>query len=206
MAKNDNYYFDNFVNCIRISKEAAEYLKGVLENFDPDKLETQVAELHAIEHKGDKLKHALVKQVAKAFITPLEREDILKLSHTIDNVTDSIEDIVINLYMRNIRRSDESLLTLVNLLIDCCEATCAMLEEFRNFKKSKLLAEKLIYINSIEEQADGLYRGYMRQLHKEQSDALRILSWSKIYNYFERCFDACEDVAYIVESLIIENS
>ena len=181
MAKNDNNYFDNFVNCIRISKEAAEYLKGVLENFDPDKLETQVAELHAIEHKGDKLKHALVKQVAKAFITPLEREDILKLSHTIDNVTDSIEDIVINLYMRNIRRSDESLLTLVNLLIDCCEATCAMLEEFRNFKKSKLIAEKLIYINSIEEQADGLYRGYMRQLHKEQSDALRFLSWSKIY-------------------------
>lgn len=206
MAKNDNYYFDTFVSCIKISKEAAEYLVNALENFDPEKLETQVAELHAIEHSADRLKHSLVKEVAKAFITPLEREDILKLSHTIDNVTDSIEDIIINFYMRNIRSVDENTVVLAKLVVDICDATIKLLEEFRNFKKSKIIPELLIEVNKIEEQGDALYRNSMRTLYTEQSDALRILQWTKIYKYFERCFDACEDVADIVESIIIENT
>lgn len=206
MAKTDNYYFDTFVSGIKVSKEAAVYLLNFVENFDPDKLEMAVQEIHAIEHSGDALKHNLVKEVSKAFITPLDREDILKLSHTIDDVTDSIEDILVNLYIRNIRSINDNIITLSKLLVECCDASITMLSELKNFKKSKVLPELLIGVNKIEEQADVLYHGYMRSLCTEQSDALRILQWSKIYKHFEQCFDACEDVADIVESIIIENT
>ena len=206
MAKNDNYYFDAFVNGLKVSKEAAVYLENFIENFDADKLEMAVREIHAIEHSGDALKHNLVKEVSKAFITPIDREDILKLIHTIDDVTDSIEDILVNLYIRNVRSSNENIVTLSQLLVECCDATIEVLKELKNFKKSKTMPELLISVNKIEEQADVLYHGYMRKLYTEQSDALRILQWSKIYKYFEQCFDACEDVADIVESIIIENT
>lgn len=206
MAKNDNYYFETFVKGIKVSKKAAEYLNSFLENFDTENLENAVKEIHAIEHSGDALKHDLVREVSKAFITPLDREDILKLSHTIDDVTDSIEDILVNIYIRNIRSTNDSVKVLSKLLVKCCDATVLVLEELKNFKKSKTMPELLIAVNKIEEEADELYHNYMRTLYTEQSDALRILQWSKIYKYFEQCFDACEDVADIVESIIIENT
>jgi hypothetical protein len=206
MSKNDSFYFDNFVNCIEVSKEAAVYLHGVLEKYNPAVLKEQVDEMHRIEHKGDQLKHLLMSEVARAFITPLEREDIVALSHKIDNVTDSVEDILINFYITNIRVVDDSAIKLSGLLIDCCKATSEMMSEFHNFKKSKKLPELLIEINRLEEQADNYYIEYMRRLHTENAEPLRIISWTGVYRYFERCFDACEDVADIVESIIIENT
>ena len=206
MAKTDNYYFESFVNGIKTSKQAAVYLHNFMENFDIAKLENAVQEIHAIEHSGDALKHELVKEVSKAFITPLDREDILKLSHTIDDVTDSIEDILVNIYIRNITSVGDEVKTLTKLLVDCCDATIATLEELKNFKKSKVMHELLIAVNKIEEEADELYHKNMRNLYTEQTDVLKILQWSTIYKYFEQCFDACEDVADIVESIIIENT
>lgn len=206
MAKHDNYYFNTFVKEIKVSKKAAEYLNDFLENFNIKNLENAVKEIRAIEHSGDTIKHGLISEVSKAFITPLKREDILKLSHTIDDVTNAIEDVLINIYIRNIRNTNDSIKVLSRLLVKCCNASVLVLEELKNFKKSKRMPTLLIAVNKIEEQADKLYHSYMRTLYTEQSDALRILQWSNIYKHFEQCFDACKDVADFVESIIIENT
>ena len=98
--KTDNFYFNNFIESAELSCEAAEMLKTVLMDFNLKKLPEQRIELHEIEHKGDNTRHELIRKLVSAFITPIERDDLTKLSQNIDDVTDAIEDILIRIYMR----------------------------------------------------------------------------------------------------------
>lgn len=204
--KADDFYFDSFLQGMDAACEAAQLLREILTHFDAKRLPQQQKAIHAIEHRGDEVKHALVSEVARAFITPLERDDIITLSQSIDNVTDSIEDILIHIYITDIQVIRSDALVFSELLIKCVEATRQMLQEFRNFKKSQKLGEYIILINHIEEEGDDLYVSCMRTLHQQTKDPLQVLAWREVYQFFEYCFDACEDVADIIESITIGNS
>lgn len=204
--RSDTFYFDNFVKSISVSCQAAVMLKETLEDFDPACLREKLDRMHEIEHKGDECKHALVTEIAQAFITPIERDDIVSLSQSIDDVTDSIEDVLIHIYITNITRIRPDAIRFAELLIECCRETREMLEEFRSFKKSKKLKELIIEINHTEEEGDRMFVDFMHNLHATETDPILIFSWRKIYALFEKCFDVCEDVADIVESIVIGNS
>ncbi len=83
---------------------------------------------------------------------------------------------------------------------------CALIKEFADFRHSRKLNDSIIRINSLEEQADRVYFSSMRALHTENSDILEILAWREIYTYLEKCADACEHVADVVEEVVMKNS
>ena len=204
--KMDRFYFDNFVESAHVSCEASKMLKNVLSNFDVATLAESRVALHEIEHKGDSKRHEMTAVIVRAFITPIEREDILKLSQYIDDVTDSIEDILIRIYINNVTQIRPDSLEFMDIVIKCCEAMEEMLKEFHNFKKSKKLNELIIEINRLEEVGDDLYVACMRNLHTTSTDPLEIIPWREIYEFFEKCCDTCENVADIIESIVIANS
>lgn len=204
--KSEDFYFNNFIESASISCDMANALKASLLGFNPDTINNEMDILHDLEHKGDAKKHEIVHQLVRAFITPIDRDEIIKISENIDNVTDSIEDILLHIYIHNIKEIREDSLEFANIIIRCCEAMKKMLEEFRNFKKSKTLAKLIIEVNHLEEEGDRLYVTAMRQLHTTNPDPLVIMAWHEIYGFFEKCCDACEDVADIVESIAIENT
>ena len=206
MSKKDSFFFENFVESAEVSCEAARALKEILLNFDADTLEQKMKELHEIEHKGDSKRHEVTKAIVRAFITPIEREDILKLSQNIDDVTDVVEEILIRIYMNNVTDIRPDALEFVDIVIACCDAMKEMLEEFPNFKKSKKLHEMIIKINRLEEDGDDLYVKCMRRLHTTETDPLVILAWREVYEFFEKCCDTCENVADIIESIAIGNT
>lgn len=204
--KADRFYFNNFVESAEVSCEAAQMLKDVLCNFNTETLPEMKVKLHEIEHKGDDKRHEMTSALVRAFITPLEREDLLKLSQYIDDVTDSIEDILIRIYINNVTHIREDSIEFMDIVISCCLAMKEMLEEFHNFKKSKKLSELIIEINRLEELGDDMYVECMRKLHTTSTDPLEIIAWREIYEFFEKCCDTCENVADIIESIIIGNS
>ena len=102
--KQDEFFFNNFIECADYACKAAHLLEDVMDNFDPDALPARLDEMHELEHAADECKHKMIDVLAKAFITPIEREDIIELSHCIDNMTDKIEDVLIRLYTNNIRK------------------------------------------------------------------------------------------------------
>lgn len=206
MSKKDSFFYDNFVESAEISCEAARVLKDILLNFDASTLEQKMAELHEIEHKGDNKRHEITKAIVRSFITPIEREDILKLSQNIDDVTDVVEEILIRIYMNNVTSIRPDALEFVDIIISCCDAMKEMLQEFPNFKKSKKLHELIIEINRLEEDGDELYVKCMRKLHTTETDPLVILAWREVYEFFEKCCDTCENVADIIESISIGNT
>ncbi|MEG0545952.1 MAG: DUF47 family protein [Oscillospiraceae bacterium] len=204
--KSDSFYYDNFIASISVSCEAAEMLKNVLSNFSSADLPKMMQEIHKIENKGDEQKHELVSGIVKAFITPIERDDIIELSHNIDNVTDGIEDILIHIYITNITSVRKEAIEFADLLINCCHATKELLTEFRNFKKSNKLNDLIIEINRIEEEGDAMYINFMRELHMKCTDPLEIMAWREVFEFFEKSCDSCEHVADIVETIIIGNT
>lgn len=204
--KQDSFYYENFSACAACACQAAHYLEEALKNFDPERLHSMLDELHQVEHAGDEKKHDLSNVLARAFITPIEREDIILLSQSIDEITDKIEDVMLRLYCNNIQSIRPDAIELGAVLIRCCEEVRMLLEEFPNFRRSKKLRDYIIHINTMEEQADRLFIDSMRQLHTSCTDPLTIISWREIYIYLEKCADACEHVADAVESVIMKNT
>ncbi len=206
MAKGDKFYFENFAACTALSKEAANYLVECLENYKPENLEEMLKKMHAIEHKADVKKHEMDKALAKAFVTPVDREDLDMLSHNLDKVTDRIEEVLQRFYIYNILAADESVIAFAKKLVKSCEILCEIMDEFENFKRSKKILPLIITLNDIEEECDKLYLESMRKLSVEEKDVLTIVSMRKVYECFESCADACEHVGDSIGSVIMKNT
>lgn len=204
--KQDVFYYNSFIKCAEASSRAAHLLKDILTHFEPKEISTRLDEIHAIEHEADHIKHEMTDKLAKAFITPIEREDIIELAHNIDDVTDKVEEILIRIYIHNIQEIPEVALQMIDLVSRCCDSLHDLLVEFADFKHSKKIREKIIAINSLEEESDGLYITSMRKLHTEDYDIRYVIAWSEIFTYMEKCADACEHVADTVGSVIMKNS
>ena len=204
--KQDSIYFKSFIKCTDLSCQAAHMLEETMANFDVEKMADQMEAIHTIEHAADIEKHELLNTLIKAFITPIDREDIILLSQNIDDLTDNIEDVLIRIYYNNIRTIHPDALELMRIVCRCCEAVKVMMEEFADFRHSKKLHEQIIKINSMEEEADKVYIDSMHRLHTNCTDPMTVMTWREIYSYLEKCADACEHVADTVESVIMKNS
>ena len=171
--KSDSFYFGNFYACADCAYQAAHLLERVMRDFDPLLIREKLDDMHKVEHAADEKKHEVLDALVKAFITPIEREDIILLSQNIDEVTDKIK---------------------------------LMLKEFASFRHSKSLRDHIIAINTLEEQADQIFVTSMRELLTTCTDPVEIICWREVYFYLEKCTDACEHVADVVEQIVMKNS
>jgi len=206
MAKGDKFYFENFAASTALSKEAANYLVKCLENYDPKSIQQMLVQMHEIENRADVKKHEMAEALAKAFVTPVDREDLDMLSHQLDDVTDKIEEILQMFYIYNIPAINPAAIVFAKHLVQSCELLCQLMGEFENFKKSKNIHGLIIKLNDVEEECDKLYLSSMRDLTTDTSDVLLTISWRDIYECMESCADACEHVSECVGSVIMKNT
>ncbi len=206
MAKNDKFYFENFVSCTELSKNAANYLVECFESYNPDNIVKMLEEMHTIEHNADVKKHEMTEALAKAFVTPVDREDLDMLSHNLDEVTDKIEEILQKFYIYNIKWVYPSAVEFAKKIVNSCELLCDLMGEFENFKKSKRIHDLIVELNDVEEECDKLYLASMHNLTKQSDDVLEIVSWREIFDCLESCADACEHVSECVGSVIMKNT
>ncbi|MBQ6706992.1 MAG: DUF47 family protein [Clostridia bacterium] len=206
MAKGDKFYFENLAASTALSKDAANYLVKCLENYRPENIDEMLKEMHAIEHTADTKKHEMNEALAKAFVTPIDREDLDMLSHNLDQVTDNIEEILQKFYIYNIQVPGEAAISFAKKLVQSCEMLCELMDEFENFKRSKKIHELIIKLNDVEEECDKLYLSSMRDLTKQADDVLAVVSMRKVFDCFESCADACEHVSESVGTVIMKNT
>jgi len=206
MAKSDKLYFENFAASTELSKKAALYLVECLENYDPENIKSMLERMHSIEHNADVKKHEMSEMLAKAFVTPVDREDLDMLSQQLDDVTDKIEEVLQMFYIYNITAIRAEAIEFAKNIVRACELLCALMGEFENFKKSKAIHPLIIELNDVEEVCDQLYLTSLRQLTTAPTDALQVLFWRDIYDCLEACADACEHASECVASVIMKNT
>lgn len=206
MAKPATYYFDCFVNLIDYSLKAAIELDNLLKNFKIETLPNDIAKVHKIEHEADIARHKVMEQLMREFITPIEREDIVKTIQQIENVTDSIESVARRVYMFGFKHILKEALEFSSLIVKCCEETKRMLVEFKDFRKSKTIHDYIVKVNDYEEQGDRLHLETLHKLYSSKDDAVHIDAWARMFDRMEECCDACEDVSEVVEDVMMKNT
>ncbi len=206
MAKSDRMYFDNLISAADQSCRAAAYLVTIMRNYNGLELESTIKTMHEYEHAADGIKHEMTASLAKAFVTPIDREDLAAISQNIDDVTDAIEEVLQYFYMYHIQSVTPEAVEFAQRIQDCCEKMKSMLTEFPNFKKPEKLHNLVIELSHMEEECDGLYIRAIRALNNRFEGALDIISWRELYNHFEACADACEHVGDCVDMVVMKNS
>lgn len=205
-AKKNFDYFESLVKMSEFALEEAKYLKEMLSDYHPEKLEEQKTHLHELEHRCDMEKHDLTTALVKEFLPPIEREDLFKLAHVTDNLTDCVESVAVFLYMADIQNLRDDVPKFVDLVIECCVGVTEVLREFPNFKKSDKLLSLIVALNDLEEQGDKLYMEAVRSLSRTAKTTREVIEWRDVYKTFENCYDASESVADNVESAVMKNS
>lgn len=206
MAKADRLYFENLVASAQCACKAADYLVECLSNYRPETLMDMLQSMHEHEHAGDNKKHEMSAALAKAFVTPVDREDLALISQNIDDVTDSIEEVLQAFYMYRIQTVVPEAVEFAQRICECCDLMKDMLVEFVNFKKPQKLHEMIIELSHREEVCDALYINATMLLNERCDNMLDIISWREIYNRLENCADACEHVGDCVDMVVMKNS
>ncbi len=206
MAKGDKFYFENLAKSTYLAKDAAEYLVECLKSYSHENISEMLEKMHNIEHSADLQKHEMNEALAKAFVTPIDREDLDMLSRILDDVTDTIEEILQKFYIYDIKTIKPEAIDFAERIVRSCELLLSVMGEFENFKKSKKIRSLIIEINDVEEECDKIYLSAMRELTLTSKDALETISWRKIYEIFEECADACEHVSDCIVSVIMKNT
>jgi len=207
MRNNKDFdYFKAFVDLSSYSIKAMNLLSVTLQKFDRNEIEKKVAEMHEIEHSADLERHELMNRLVKEFLPPIEREDIISIADKIDNVIDSIEDILLTIDIFNVQTLKPEMIKFLDVITDCCKSMNSALVEFEHFKKSKELHALIIEVNRLEEEGDALYINGVRSLYKTTKDPVELMVWTEVYRRLEKCCDACEDVANDIENIVMKNS
>ncbi|HEX3040433.1 MAG TPA: DUF47 family protein [Caproiciproducens sp.] len=196
-----------FEKGISISNKAAKTLQSSFSDGVIDK--NEILRLKEIEHEGDRHVHECSSLIADAFITPLDRSDMMAMVAAIESITDSIDDIANQIYMMHITKANEVTVKLVDLIVKSCEELCTLMTEFKQYKKNfKRIKEITVSVNNLEEEGDAVFSEAMRSLFdpNNQMEMIDVIRLQNLYNTMENSLDYCEDVADIVEQTIISNT
>ena len=206
MAKSDRFYFENYAAAADCCSKAAAYLQECLQNYDYANIKTMLENMHAIEHEADGVKHEMTAALAKAFVTPMEREDMAQISANIDEVADFIEEVIQRMYVNRIQTIMPEAVEFAGKIVECCEMMKEMLAELVNFKKPKKLHEMIIALSHKEEECDQLYLEATLKAANFSDNMLTVMFWRDILDRLEKCADACEHVGDSIETIVMKNN
>ncbi len=206
MAKSDRFYFENFTAAAEYCSQAAVYLQECLTNYDYANIREMLEKMHGFEHAADGVKHEMNAALAKAFVTPLEREDMAQISANIDEVADCIEEVLQRIYVDRIQVIMPEAITFAGMIVESCELMKQMLGELVNFKKPKKLHEMIINLSHKEEECDRLYLEATLKAADFSNDVLSVIFWREIFDKLEKCADACEHVGDSIETIVMKNN
>jgi predicted phosphate transport protein (TIGR00153 family) len=203
-SKSEAAYFDMFIEFAQKAYESAKSLDELINDYTD--IESKVQKIICQEQDCDKLVHAIMRKLNSSFVTPLDREDIDRIGHVMDNVVDGIEAAAQCFTMYNVKEIKEEAKAMSALIVRCTAELLQLMMELKRMKKSKTLQKYIIEINSIENEGDDVYRNALYKLFQNGTGTTEIVKWKDMFELLENTIDACEDVANIVEGVVMKHA
>jgi uncharacterized protein len=202
LFKKDDKFFRIFGQMTIHIKEAAEILGNMLENPGAD-LAPLATKIKDLEHKGDELTHRVIDELNKTFITPIDREDIHDLSAALDDVLDLIDSTAGRIVLFRIAEPISSMPEMAAVLLSQVVEIGAALSDLQD---NDHVVERCIEINRLENDADRLFQSAIASLFDEVKDPIDVIKRKEIIETLEAATDKAEDVANVLESIIVKNT
>jgi predicted phosphate transport protein (TIGR00153 family) len=167
---------------------------------------TSIQIIDQIESRADKVTHETVSLLHKSFNTPLDRDEIHKLITRMDDILDLTQDVAQSMYLYDVRQLTEEARYLSDICMATCERVKAAVVLLNNMHNSTIILKICEEIDKLESDADKAMRAGMAKLFREEQDVRQIIKLRTVYELLETITDACEDVANIIEGIVLENS
>jgi len=204
LLPHDASFFAHFEHQGKKTVEGCRAFLEMVEN--PTNLETQAERVKQIEHECDEITHAVVEGLHKTFITPIDRNDIYRLITKMDDIMDFVEAAADRLALYDIPTMTKEAGDLARCLVQSAEHVLGAVSSIRDLGKPNGILQHCIEINRLENVADGILRSALARLFREEKDPIAVIKWKEIYETLESATDRCEDVANIIEGVVLENS
>jgi predicted phosphate transport protein (TIGR00153 family) len=198
----DKRFFSLFEKSAALLKQAAETLAESVQN--PDRAGEYALRLERLEHDGDNLTHEIFILLDKSFITPIDREDIHELAQALDDCLDCIESVTERMQLYGLSEPTEPMKQFVEVIRKQAIEIHIVLPLISGFKYEKIIPH-CKEINRLENVGDKLMRNALADLFRGDSDPLTVMKWKDIYDFLETTTDKCEDVAGIVERIVLKH-
>jgi uncharacterized protein Yka (UPF0111/DUF47 family) len=201
LPKNTNF-FDYFEQHCQLIIEACQELHALVSTTTD--IQTRVERISQIERKSDEIAHQCIEAIHKTFITPIDRSEIYHLISRMDDIIDAVDAATSRIAIYEIMemRSDASQLS--DVLVRATGEIALALKGLRNMKHAQLIKDKCVKIYHLENEGDTILRSSLAKLFKEENKPILVIKWKEIYQRLERAIDRCEDVANIIEGIVIE--
>jgi predicted phosphate transport protein (TIGR00153 family) len=195
-------FYHLFAKQVEIISEAARLLlEGV--SSGNSRLTRAAEEISILEHNGDEVIHEVFRRLNQTFITPIDPEDIHSIASALDNVLDGIEDTSHRLVSYCIDPVPPVMITLAEIVASCSKALLSAVVEL---EKNGATMTHCIEINRLENEADRIGRTAVADLFNNEKDPIRLIKLKEVYEFFESTVDACEDVADVLQNVVVKNS
>jgi uncharacterized protein len=204
LMPHEGRFFDHFKELAGLIVDGSRELQALMAKFDD--VERRRFNIETIEKKGDKVTHATVELLHKTFITPLDRDDIHQLITNMDDILDLIEDSAQSVSMYDLQSVTPDAARLTEICVGCAEKVKAAVELLPNMQNARQILEVCGEIDKLESEADHLMRTAMAKLFRDEPDVRQLIKLRTVYELLEEMTDRCEDVANIIEGIVIENS
>ncbi|MDO7907556.1 DUF47 family protein [Paenibacillus sp. JX-17] len=201
--KKKDIFFQTLENMADTVVQAADYFATHVSNLQD--ITVFANDMKKFESQCDEYTHTIIKELNKTFITPIERDDIMELTTTLDDVLDGLEATASRFYMYQLTQPDEYIVQFADILrLSAYEIQKAI--HLLSQKKLLALREHTIRLNELENQGDEVLRFCIKNLFATVTDPIELIKRKEIYERLETTTDACEDVANMLESIIMRNS
>ncbi|NIM06470.1 MAG: DUF47 family protein [Armatimonadetes bacterium] len=202
-APKEERFFELFDNAAKNVAKGADLLVDLVKNHD--RAEELSNEIEQVEHEGDITTHEIADRLNRTFITPFDHEDIHDLAGRLDDILDNIEATADRMYLYEAGEPSPEMVNLAEVLADATKVVVRAVHGLKDMKSARRILDYCIEIHRLENIGDEQSRRALAKLFKGP-DALHALKWKEIYDHVEEAIDLCEDVASIVESIVVKHT
>lgn len=197
-------FFEHFVELAEHILQASRELAELMTSFDD--VERRAYNIETIEKNGDRITHAAVEMLHKTFITPIDRDHIHQLITNMDDILDLIEDSAQSVFLYDIRSVTPEAKKLADICVACAEKVKSAVSMLSNMANARTIMATCGEIDKLESEADHVMRSAMAKLFRDEPDTRQLIKLRSVYELLEAITDRCEDVANIIEGIVLENS
>jgi len=184
--------------------KAAQALKEMIESWQF--IDSRAAEITELEHDGDTITHQIISLLHRTFVTPFDREDIALLAHTMDDVIDFIHAAADAMFIYKIKEPTQRAKELADIILQGANEMEKAVSGLRKRSQLKMVQERCVELNRLENMADRVYRAGMAELFENTDNIAEIIKWREIYSHMESATDRAEDVANVLEGVALKHA
>jgi predicted phosphate transport protein (TIGR00153 family) len=204
LLPNQTRFFDLFEQAGDNLLEGARLLQDLLDDYvDVDQ---KVAKLTEIENKGDDIVHIVTDLANISLIAPIDHEDAQQLISAVDDALDEIESVAVRISIFQIKKPTKLARQLGGLIYRCAKEVNAVFPRMRNRRQSDKIRDRIVRINDLEHEADQIFWQGLKEVSAKRDDAVQFIIWKEIYEGLESVTDRMEDIADVLQKVLIKNA